>query len=281
MKEAMFYKVFDDRVVCMLCPNKCIIKPDFTGICGSRMFKDGKLYSLNYGRISATHIDPIEKKPFANWHPGTETFSIGSFGCNLKCPFCQNHELVTNNERGVQLTPEAIVAQAIGNDIDTIAYTYNEPTVFYEMVYDTAKEAKRQGLSNVMVTNGYIEQEPLLALLPFIDAMNIDIKSYDDQKLFDMCGARLKPIIETVKIAKQQCHVELTMLLVPELYGDIDRLTGFLEWLSLEVGDLPIHLTRYFPRYHHETEATDIDWMLRAQKIAKQYFTYVYLGNVA
>ena len=280
MKEAIYYNNFDDRAVCTLCPNKCLIKPGYTGICGTRKFENGKLYALNYGVVSAIQIDPIEKKPLANWHSGTDILSIGTFGCNLKCPFCQNHELVSNLQGGIRLTPEAVVAQAIGNDLEVIAYTYNEPTVFYEMVYDTSREAKKQGLYNVLVTNGYIEEEPLEALMPYIDALNVDIKSYDDQSFYELCGGRLRPVIRTVKIALKYAHVELTMLLVPELYGDLEKFDQFCRWISLELGDLPLHLSRYFPRHKHVTPATDIDWMVKAQTRARKYFTYVYLGNV-
>lgn len=280
MREAMFYSKFEGRMVCHLCPNHCIIKDQQTGICGTRKHIDGKLYAINYGRVAAIQIDPIEKKPLANWHPGTEVLSIGSFGCNLHCPFCQNHSLVAGKGRAISMTPEAVVAQAIANDLSAIAYTYNEPTVFYEMVYDTAKEAKKHGLNNVLVSNGYINQEPLLALLPYIDAVNIDIKSYDDQKFFDLCGGRLKPVLDMIKTTQSYAHVEITMLLVPELYDDLEKIDHFCSFIALELGNVPVHLSRYFPRYLHTTEATDINWMLQVQKRAHKYFDYVYLGNV-
>jgi len=280
MREAMFYKKLDDRMVCLLCPNKCVIKNNETGICGTRKQIDGKLYAINYGKVAAVQIDPIEKKPLANWHSGSEILSIGSFGCNLHCPYCQNHDLVANQDYGISMTPEAVIAQAVANDLDAIAYTYNEPTVFYEMVFDTAKEAKRHGMSNVLVTNGYINQEPLLELLPYIDAVNVDIKSYDDRKFFEMCGGRLKPVIDMIKTTGRYAHVEVTMLLVPELYDDLDKIDQFCSFISLEIGNVPVHLSRYFPRHEHMTEATDINWMVQVQKRAQKYFDYVYLGNV-
>lgn len=280
MREALYYNQFDDRSICKLCPNKCIIKEGEMGICGTRKQIDGKLYATNYGKVLGIQIDPIEKKPIYNWHPGTEILSIGGSGCNLRCPYCQNHELVAGHSGGISMTPEAVVAQAKAYDLDAIAFTYNEPTVFYEMVYDTAKEAKKQGLYNVLVTNGYINKQPLEDLMPYIDAVNIDIKSYSDEKFLEMCGGRLEPVIEAVKIALKYAHVELTMLIVPELYDDLVAIEKFFKWMYYEVGDITIHLSRYFPSHLHSTPATDIDWMLRIQKVARTYFGEVYLGNV-
>ncbi len=280
MREAMFYEKIDGRTICHLCPNNCIIKLNEQGICGTRAHIDEKLYAMNYGKITAIQIDPIEKKPLANWHPGTMILSIGSYGCNLKCPFCQNFELVQSLNTGVKLTPEAVVAQAISHNLEAIAYTYNEPTVFYEMVYDTAKIAKERGLHNVLVTNGYINREPLEKLMPYIDALNVDIKSYDDRKLLDLCGGRLEPVINTILYAKSTAHVEVTMLMVPTLYDDLEEIDKFGRWLSLTIGDVPVHLSRYFPRYKHDEPATDIEFMLDVREKMQQYFTHVYLGNV-
>lgn len=280
MREAMFYEKQNERALCQLCPNKCIIKEGYKGICGTRVHKDGKLYAENYGQVSGIMIDPIEKKPLAHWRQGTDVLSFGSYGCNLKCPFCQNHSISKGKPSVISLQPDAIVAQTISYDLEAIAYTYNEPTVFYEMVYDTAKLAHLKGLKNVLVTNGYINTEPLLKLLPFIDAMNVDVKTYDDQQMLELCGGRLSTVIETIKRSKVMCHVEITMLIVPGLNDDILEMTKFAKWLFGEVGDLVIHVSRYFPRYEYDLPATDIDLMIRMQKAVKQYFTNVYLGNV-
>lgn len=280
MREAMFYEKINDRMVCHLCPNDCRIKNGETGICGTRKHIDGCLYAINYGKVAAIQIDPIEKKPLAKWHPGTEILSIGSYGCNLHCPFCQNHALVADCRGGRDMTPEEVVQEALRHGLSAIAYTYNEPTVFYEMVLDTAKLAKKHGLDNVLVTNGYIQQKPLLALLPYIDAMNVDIKSYDDNKFFHMCGGHLKPVIEMIKTSKAYAHVEITMLLVPELYDDLEKIDRFCAFLALELGDMPLHLSRYFPRHLHRTQATDVKWMVEVQQTAQKYFNWVTLGNV-
>ncbi|PKM57196.1 MAG: AmmeMemoRadiSam system radical SAM enzyme [Firmicutes bacterium HGW-Firmicutes-3] len=280
MKEAMFYKVIEERAICQLCPNNCIIKPDHKGLCQTRGYYDGKLIALNFGEVSGIQIDPIEKKPLAHWRQGSQILSFGSYGCNLKCPFCQNYSISREKPRVITMTPEAIVAQAIAYDLEAIAYTYNEPTVFYEMVYETAKIAHSKGIANVLVTNGYINEEPLLKLLPYIDAMNIDLKTYDDQKMLDMCGGRLGSIIDTIKSAKVTAHIELTMLIVPRLNDNLHEMRRFLPWLFSEVGDVPIHISRYFPAYEYDLPATDIDLMIQMQKAARQLFTHVYLGNV-
>ncbi len=280
MREAMYYKKLEGRALCQLCPNKCIIKEGYKGICGTRFHKDGVLYAENYGLVTAVQIDPVEKKPLYHWRQGTNILSVGSYGCNLKCPYCQNHEISMGKPNVISLQPDAIVAQAKSYDLNAIAYTYNEPTVFYEMIYDTAKLAKKDGIANVLVTNGYINEEPLLNLLPYIDAMNIDVKTYDEQKMIDICGGRLDTVIETIRRSKVMCHVELTMLVVPGLNNDVDEMKTFAKRLFYEVGDLPIHLSRYFPRYKYDEPATDIDLMLHMQKIIRKYFTHVYLGNV-
>lgn len=280
MKEAMFYEVQGDRVLCQLCPNRCIIKEGATGICKTRTHTGGKLYADNYGEITGIQIDPIEKKPLAHWRQGTSVLSFGSYGCNMKCPYCQNHHISQGKPSVISMTPDAVVAQAIAYDLKAIAYTYNEPTVFYEMVYDTARLAHKEGIANVMVTNGYINEQPLMKLLPYIDAMNIDIKTYDNQKMIEMCGGRLDTVINTIRCAKVMCHVEITMLIVPGLNDDVEAMAKFAAWLFKEVGDMPIHISRYFPRFEYDQPPTNIELMLDMQAVVRKYFTNVYLGNV-
>lgn len=280
MREAMYYEAHEDGVICKLCPHECHIKEGNLGICQTRKNEGGRLYALNYGGVAAIQVDPIEKKPIYNWHQGTQILSIGSFGCNLHCPFCQNHDLVAAVHGNMDMTPKEVVEKAIDLGLNAIAYTYNEPTVYYEMVYETAKLAKSQGLFNVMVTNGYINMEPLEDLLPYMDAFNVDIKSYSDELFRKICGGRLKPVIEMIKRSQSYAHVEVTLLMVPELYGEILQRADFFKWLRYEIGDVTVHMSRYFPRYHHRTPATDVQWMLEVQKEALAYFSEVYLGNV-
>lgn len=280
MREAMFYETQGSRIVCQLCPNKCIIKDGYKGICGTRVNLEGHLYAENYGQITGVQIDPIEKKPLAHWRQGTDVLSFGTYGCNMKCPYCQNHHISRGKPSVINMTPDAIVAQAKCHDLTAIAYTYNEPTVFYEMVYDTAKIAHREGIANVLVTNGYINKEPLMTLLPYIDAMNIDLKTYDAKKMLEVCGGRLDTIVDTIRCAKVMCHVEVTMLIVPDLNDNVEEMAKFARWLFGEIGDVPIHISRYFPRFEYEQPPTDIKLMMAMQKVVREYFTYVYLGNV-
>ena len=310
MKEAMFYSKGDNRtVVCDLCPHRCTIPDQKTGLCMVRKNMNGILYSLNYELVSSIAIDPMEKKPLHRFKPKTEILSFGSFGCNFHCGFCQNYEISkefnlslqeffeeiedeeitdldqvsTLDKRHNRLKMEAkkIIDEAKVHDIDSIAYTYNEPTVFYEMVYETAKLAKEAGLDNVLVTNGYINEEPLLNLLPYIDAMNIDVKGYDSERCYEVSGGYLEPVIHTIKKSIEQgVHVEITCLIVPDFNDDVDAWDAFFKELKEQIGDVYVHISRYFPRYHYQQAATDINLLLQIKERCKKYFTEVSLGNV-
>ena len=197
-------------VHCTLCPHHCKLKDGQTGRCGVRKAFGDKLYSLNYGRISAMHIDPIEKKPIIGWMPGSRILSFGSFGCNFHCGFCQNYEISLHVPYTTEMQPEEIVQWALDNGLPSIAYTYNEPTIFYEMMYDTAILAKGKGLKNVMVTNGFIEEEPLELILDYMDAMNIDLKTYSDEIYRRLGGRSVGHILGTIEKASQRCHVAVS-----------------------------------------------------------------------
>jgi pyruvate formate lyase activating enzyme len=223
------------------------------GVCGVRENRDGKVKHAAYGRVSSIALDPIEKKPLYMFHPGKRILSIGGFGCNFRCPFCQNCRISIEHQGGWRdadfVSPEQIAALAVRAVPDGnigAAYTYNEPLVGYEYVYDCARLVRGAGLKNVLVTNGYINREPLLALLPYIDAMNIDLKGFSEP-FYHTLGGRLEPVLETVKTARQHCHVEITTLVIPgENEGDIEALA---KWIASVSPDIPLHLTRFFPRY--------------------------------
>jgi len=221
MKQAMYYeKTEDSKVRCYLCPHNCVIKPGGLGVCRARKNVDGDLYSLNYGKITSIALDPIEKKPLYRFHPGKEILSVGTFGCNFKCSFCQNWRIAHEDARTADITPEQLAGKAeeltaAGNI--GIAYTYNEPSIWYEFVYETAKIARAKKLENVLVTNGFISREPLENLLPYIDAMNIDVKAFTDKFYKDICKGALEHVKETVEIAAAKCHVEVTTLVIPVL----------------------------------------------------------------
>lgn len=287
-REAMFYeKLENKRVGCRLCPHNCDIQPEARGICGVRKNIDGILYSLNYGEITSIGLDPIEKKPLYRFRPGNYILSIGSVGCNLKCPFCQNHtiaqvkpeEINTQYADSEEIIEKAIYLRRQGNI--GIAYTYNEPSVWYEYVYDTAKLAKENGLLNVLVTNGYINQEPLEQLLPYIDAMNIDLKAYNDKFYNELVKGGLEEVKATIKTAYTKCHVEITTLIIPGWNDSSFEMEGMVNWLAYLTPDIPLHLTRYFPNYlMNDRPPTPIETLNQLKKIADQYLKHVYLGNV-
>jgi len=283
MREAMYYTTMkNQQLQCQLCPHYCVLKQGHTGRCLVRKNIEGKLYSLNYGKLSAIAIDPIEKKPLHHFFPGSEILSVGSYGCNMKCEFCQNCDISREfNIPKQYIKPEDIVNSAMDHDLKSIAYTYNEPTVFYEWMIETAKCAKEHGIRNVMVTNGFINPEPFMQLAPLLDAMNIDIKTYDDKQYQRICAGRLAPVLKTIALAKGYgIHVELTCLIVPKLNDDIEQLDKLFEQIHQRVGDIELHVSRYFPRYHYNEPATDIALMLKIKEVAKKYFSYVSLGNV-
>lgn len=283
MKEALFYEAKDNlKVHCHLCPHNCIIAEGRIGLCGVRKNSQGKLYSLNYGEITSLNLDPIEKKPLYHFHPGKFILSIGTKGCNLSCPFCQNWTISKDLSVATQkVTSEFIVERAKKIDSFGIAYTYNEPFIWYEFVLDTAKLAKKEGLENVLVTNGYINPEPLGEILPLIDAMNIDLKSIEEKFYINICAGKLSPVLETIKQSSRFCHIELTNLIIPTLNDSEENFTKLVDWIYENIGDsVPLHFSRYFPCYKLDLPPTPIPTLKKAEAIAKKKLKYVYLGNV-
>ncbi|HYE69640.1 MAG TPA: AmmeMemoRadiSam system radical SAM enzyme, partial [Anaerovoracaceae bacterium] len=237
--EAMFYEKLKNKSVhCYLCPHNCNIPSDGRGLCGVRKNIDGILYSLNYGEVSSIGVDLIEKKPLNRFHPGTCILSVGSVGCNLKCPFCQNHSIAQVKPEEInthQTSSDEIIAKAIslkeqGNI--GIAYTYNEPSIWYEFVYETAKKAKENGLLNVLVTNGYISEEPLKQILPYIDAMNIDLKAFNDKFYRELVKGGLEEVKATIKRSAAECHVEVTTLVIPGWNDSVKEMEEMAQWLA-------------------------------------------------
>jgi pyruvate formate lyase activating enzyme len=287
-KEAMFYEKLDDnKVHCFLCPHNCRISEEGRGLCGVRNNIGGTLYSLNYGEISSIGVDPIEKKPLNRFHPGTYILSVGSVGCNLKCPFCQNHsiaqvkpeEINTHYAASDEIVAKALDLRKHGNI--GIAYTYNEPSIWYEFVYETAKKAKEKGLLNVLVTNGYIGGEPLMQLLPYVDAMNIDLKAYNDKFYSELVKGGLEVVKETIRLSAAHCHVEVTTLVIPGWNDSQEEMEEEARWLASLSPDIPLHLSRFFPKYlMTDRPATSLNTLIDLKKTADRYLKYVYLGNV-
>ena len=279
-RQAMHYETLTGGVVrCTLCPHFCEIHQESTGICGVRKNHSGKLIAESFARVNGIALDPIEKKPLHFFHPGSIILSVGTYGCNLDCPFCQNHKSVRQQKNGDILTPEELTAIAkkyTSHGNIGVAYTYNEPIVGYEYVYETAKLVKSAGLKNILVTNGFINPKPLVELLPFIDAMNIDLKAFT-QGFYDKLGGKLEAVKET--ITSSTCHVEVTMLIIPgENENDICEAA---KWLANINPEIPLHLSRFFPRYKYTNHApTPIETLIHAAEKAQQHLKNVVLGNV-
>ncbi len=286
-KEASYYEKAGGNVRCRLCPQDCSIKPGAAGVCKARGNIGGRLYSLNYGRITSIALDPIEKKPLNRFFPGSYILSAGSFGCNLKCSFCQNwsiSQVSESNPDAMGITSEILVQKADelkGKGNIGIAYTYNEPFIWFEFVLDTAILAKKEGLCNVLVTNGFVNPEPLAEIMPFIDAMNIDVKSFSDDFYRKICGGRLEHVMKTVGEAASRCHVEVTTLIIPDLNDSIDEIDRLAKWLSSVSPDIPLHLSRYFPNYKlMDKPPTSLITLEKAYAKARKHLKYVYLGNI-
>ena len=289
--KARLWKPLDDGLVqCRLCSHFCLIKPDTRGKCGVRENRDGTLFALNYGKIAARNLDPVEKKPLYHFQPGSRTFSFATMGCNLTCSFCQNWTLSQPpREEGAILgqdaTPDELVNEALLLKAASISYTYSEPTIFFELMQDTARIAHEKGLKNIMVSNGYMSRECLDELGPLIDAINVDLKCFTDEFYRDMSGAHLKPVLDNLKRIKHDLKwwLEVTTLLIPghnDSDEELDRLTDFL---TNEIGkDTPWHISRFHPDYHMtNADPTPGKALQSAYSMGKSKgLKYVYIGNM-
>ena len=281
MKPAVFYEELEGNVVqCKLCPHNCVLKDGQVGICKARKNMKGMLYSLNYGQLTSIAMDPIEKKPIFHFHCGEKIFSLGSWGCNFKCQFCQNWEISQGKPSVKLANPEQIVEMAVANGSAGIAYTYNEPVVWFEFMLDTSRLAAREGLYNVVVTNGYIGDEALELLLQSVHAMNIDLKGFNDD-FYKEIGGKRKVVMKTVERAlKKNVHVEVTTLVVPTKNDYLEELEAEFEWLASLDKDIPLHLSRYHPAYKYDLPPTSVESLKELYEVAKNYLNFVYLGNV-
>jgi len=289
MKEAMWYKkLSDNRVRCDLCNHHCMINDGERGICGVRENNDATLYSLVYGKVIASHVDPIEKKPLFNFFPGSYSFSIATVGCNFKCTHCQNSDISqmpVDHARimGQDISAEQIVQMAEKNDCKSISYTYTEPTVFMEYVLDVAKIAKDKGLKNVFVTNGYMTKEVLNDVHPYMDAANVDLKGFTEEHYRSVCGARLKPVIDTIRLMKQLgVWVEVTTLVIPTVNDSEDELRKLAEFIFSVGPEVPWHVSRFHPTYKmNNLPPTPIKTVIKARLIGLEVgLRYVYTGNI-
>ncbi|MFP4458942.1 MAG: AmmeMemoRadiSam system radical SAM enzyme [Candidatus Zixiibacteriota bacterium] len=288
MHEAMWYEKLDEnQVQCHLCPWNCIIDEGRRGICGVRANVDGKLVSLVYGKIASLNIDPIEKKPIFHLMPGSRALSVATVGCNLGCLFCQNWTLsqaLPEESRHADLSPESLVQKAIETNSQSIAYTYSEPTIFYEYMYDAAKIAHDNGIKNIMVTCGYINEEPLRELCKYIDAANVDLKGFSQDFYSEYTRAQLEPVKRTLKIMDEEgVMVEVTNLIVPGANDSPEEIRVLCEFVHDSLGaDTPLHFSRFHPNYKlKDRPPTPASKLNQAYEIAKETgLEYVYIGNM-
>jgi pyruvate formate lyase activating enzyme len=287
-KEARFWeKLENSKVKCNLCSHNCIINEGNIGFCGIRKNEGGKLFSLIYGTCSSMAVDPIEKKPLYHFYPGSKVFSMGTVGCNFKCLHCQNSDISTADTSFPylrEITAEDSIQLAKEQNCQGVAFTYNEPCIWYEFTFDSAKIAKENGLYTCYVTNGYISENPLRDISDFLDAMNIDIKAFTEDFYKKVCKAKLKPVLDTCILAKTlDIHIELTYLVIPGFNDSIDEIKNFSKWIIENLGeDTPVHFSRFHPDYNMiNVSATPISTMENVYNIAvKSNLNFVYLGNL-
>lgn len=283
--------------VCGVCFRHCNIPEGGTGFCGARTCQDGQVVPENYGKITALMLDPIEKKPLSKFHPGSRILSVGSYGCNLRCPFCQNYDISwgeavnIREKKSEEITPQELAETALfyrdrGNI--GVAFTYNEPLIGYEFVRDTAKIVHEAGMLNVLVSNGTAELSVLEELLPYIDGMNIDLKGFTDEYYSEVLDGSRKMVMDFIERAVKDCHVELTTLIIPGENDSEDEIRRMSKWIAglkdkdgnVMGGDIPLHISRFFPRFHMtDRDATEVKKVYRLAEIAREELRYVYTGN--
>jgi len=289
MKEAYLYQKLDDeKVRCNLCNHRCLIKEGSRGICGVRENRAGTLISLVYGKIIAGHCDPIEKKPLFHFLPGTSSYSIATVGCNFKCLFCQNADISQmpydqNRIMGEDMTPERIVKLALESRAASISYTYTEPTIYFETALETARLAVSEGIKNVFVSNGYMTKECLQEIYPDLHAANVDLKAFSDRFYKDQCGAKLKPVLETIQNMKEMgIWLEVTTLLIPGLNDSLEELRDLARFLANIDPGIPWHISRFHPTYRlTSTPSTPVETIRQARDLGYETgLQYVYTGNI-
>jgi pyruvate formate lyase activating enzyme len=287
-KESRFYeRLKDDTMRCTICPRMCVIKPGERGFCDTKENRDGKLISLTYGQLSATAVDPIEKKPFAHFHPGSLAFSISSVGCSFTCPWCQNWHLSMAKPGELPtryMSPREVVEMAKMRECRSISYTYNEPLINLNYVEDVARLAYKNDIKNTLVTNGYISMPALSRVVNVIDAANVDWKAFNEPFYRKYCNADLQSVLDaTVEMKKRGVHVEITFLIIPETNDDENETRKMARFLVSELGaDTPLHLSRFFPHYKFtHVPQTPVETLVKARRIAmEEGVRYVYVGNV-
>jgi len=289
MKEALLYNPLEDgKVQCFLCNHRCTILPSKRGICGVRENREGKFYTLVFDRAISLNVDPIEKKPIYHLFPGSSSFSVAAVGCNFRCLQCQNYEISQMPREGGRIegsavSPSQIVSLAKEYRCRSISYTYTEPTIYFEYAYETAALAKKEGIKNIFVTNGYMTEEALRTIQPYLDAANVDLKSFQEKFYKEVCGARLKPVLENLRLMKQMgIWVEVTTLVIPTLNDSVKEFEEIAEFLVSLGQEVPWHISAFYPTYKMlNLPRTPASLLHQAREIGlKSGLRYVYCGNI-
>jgi len=288
LHPAKYYQALDNNMIqCLLCPNKCLLSKGQRGICRVRQNIDGQLYSLNYGNVASANLDPIEKKPFFHFLPGSEAFSIATAGCNLQCNFCQNWQISQVFPEDIQsqyMLPEQVVEQALASGAQSIAYTYSEPIIFFEYIIDIIKIARQKGLKNVVISAGYINEEPLRELCQYVDAIKIDLKAFKQSFYDKMTGGQLAPILRNLKIIQEEgVWLEIVNLVIPGENDSPEEIRQMTQWIKDNLGEeVPLHFTRFHPMYKLQNlPSTPEETLKKAREIALEVgLKYVYTGNI-
>lgn len=285
MESILYDKKENGVCICRVCPRQCRILPSRKGWCRTRWNDHGMLKTLTYGLITSAALDPIEKKPLAWFHPGSRILSLGSWGCNMNCTFCQNFEISQKEAESRKLSPEKVLRLAQSLTVEGnigVAWTYNEPSLSLEFIRDTTPLIKKAGMVNVMVSNGFISSEALDILLPLIDAWNIDLKGWDLDFYRNICGAARKPVLETIQRTVGKSHVELTNLVIPGKNDDPATFEEMVKWIRSLNQDIPLHITRFFPCWHlTDCPPTPLSTLVSLGQIARKYLSHVKIGNVS
>jgi pyruvate formate lyase activating enzyme len=285
-KEAILYEKLDGVLNCHICNRSCVISNGKTGFCGMRQNDNGTMYSLNYASASSVAVDPIEKKPLFHFYPGSLSFSMGSIGCNFRCPYCQNWSIsqADLDEIGTRdIPPEEAINMAQDNNCQSISWTYNEPTMWFEYTYDSAKLAHKNDLKTVYVTNGYMSLESLDLIAPHLDAANVDLKGMSDKFYRELCQARLEPVLENIQAMHDKgIHMEITNLVIPGYNDSAEDLLALVKFVADVDVNIPLHFTRFYPHYKmNHVPPTPLETLVKAHKMAREAgIKYVYVGNV-
>jgi pyruvate formate lyase activating enzyme len=278
--EARYYEKKNRHIECQLCPHYCKIMPDKFGLCRGRKNEAGKLWATNYGETTSIALDPIEKKPLYHFYPGSRILSIAPNSCNMRCPFCQNWEISQEEVKTEFISPEILVKIFREHPSIGVAYTYTEPLMWFEYLLDAGEFIRKAGGKNVLVTNGLINEKPLLELIPLVDAMNIDLKTMSPELYKKELLGDLDTVKKTIEIARERCHIEITNLLVTGLNDKKRDIDKFIDYVSSIDKDIPVHFSRYYPNYNYDKPPTPVKKMEYAFMKAREKLNYVYLGNI-